>query len=143
MPPDAVKLVEMLNVLLQLSLNQHSMRNDEYAARVSGSLQQIRSHLMRAMEPPSPASPIRSEFAISPVREAEFLVTEERYMSAPMTRAVASLLPHLQRDQDLAVEALRADPPKAVGHIGLALANTTKLLSIVKDMKEGRANCYA
>ena len=126
----------MLNGLLQLNLNQKSMRDDEYAARVSGSMQQIRKHLMAPLE----------EKALALGSGRGHLVTRDDEPSAPsapgpMTRAVASLLPHLQRDQELVVEALRADAPKAVAHIGSALANTKELLGIVKDLKQGRGAC--
>ena len=133
-----MQLVEMLNGLLQLNLNQKSMRDDEYGARVSGSMQQIRKHLMAPLE----------EKTLSLGSGGGHLVTRDDEPSAPgpsapgpMTRAVASLLPHLQRDQELVVEALRADAPKAVAHIGSALANTKELLGIVKDLKQGRGAC--
>ena len=135
--PHAVQLVEMLNGLLQLNLNQKSMRDEEYGARVSGSMQQIRKHLMAPLE----------EKALALGSGGGHLVTRDDEPSAapsapgPMTRAVASLLPHLQRDQELVVEALRADAPKAVAHIGSALANTKELLGIVKDLKQGRGAC--
>ena len=131
----------MLNGLLQLNLNQKSMRDDEYAARVSGSMQQIRKHLMAPLEEKALALGSGGGHLVTRDDEPSTAPSAAPSAPGPMTRAVASLLPHLQRDQELVVEALRADAPKAVAHIGSALANTKELLGIVKDLKQGRGAC--